>query len=845
LGSGTALASLPDNRVYEPVSPVATEGNASVYVRSAGARYLTSSTEHGIYTTYPFEVAPDGEAVTYAGDPPPTGGSGSTGAGEGNEYVATREPGVGWRAVDVEKSGSEGAEGKYLAFSPDLSVGVFDTGSLQGVESFFLHATSSGESQDFVPLSKASPALRTASEFNRWLMYAGGNAGGGGVAAASHELFEANDALIPGDGGPEVELKEDVKGTVEEQHALGAEVEKLNGEGRRSEAHEKEALEEGKKAAEVLYDSVAGQPLLVSVLPDGQADVDATFGSFSPHGLGHVPGLTNVISADGSRIFWTAGGALRGTGEGETPLKSPKALYVREDDTRAQSPLGGVSGEECTVPADACTVEVDASGLPGTRREKAEKGGAGTFLAASSDGSKVFFTDEKPLTADSTAAAGEPDLYECELPSENGEPCRLTDLTPAAGAGHADVKGVLGVSDDGSYVYFAAGGVLAANESDGQKAVAGSCEVGADLSEQEEEALGGIPLGRACNLYVSHAGEAPRFIATVPAADDGESTDAPLVPFDGFGEGNESGDWQAAASRRTAEVTPDGGSLVFMSDRSLTGYDNDQTAFNSFEGRDITYALDEVFTYEAGGGILRCVSCNPSGEPPVATHYNDYRPTFGTPVGGFIPIEDAVPPDGYRAQPRVISDSGARVFFDSGEPLVPQDTNGWVGVYEWERDGAGTCTVSSGCVYLISNGQDPEASYLIGASESGGDVFFLTRAQLVAQDRNDNMDVYDAHECTTVSPCLQEAAAAECAGTGCQGVPAAPPIFETPASITFSGVGNYPPPPPPTVVKPKPTKCKKGDAKNKKEHCVPKKKKRKKTKAKKSSRAANDRRTRR
>jgi hypothetical protein len=31
-----------------------------------------------------------------------------------------------------------------------------------------------------------------------------------------------------------------------------------------------------------------------------------------------------------------------------------------------------------------------------------------------------------------------------------------------------------------------------------------------------------------------------------------------------------------------------------------------------------------------------------------------------------------------------------------------------------------------------------------------------------------------------------------CSGTGCQGVPAPSPVFATPASVTFEGVGNFP-----------------------------------------------------
>src|SRR4029077_1643917 len=91
----------------------------------------------------------------------------------------------------------------------------------------------------------------------------------------------------------------------------------------------------------------------------------------------------HTISSDGPRVFFTAG---------ET-----KQIYVREGGAR-------------TVPV-----------------------GAGAFLAATPDGSKVFYL----------AGGGGGDLVEFDVASE-----QTTDLTPGV-----SVQGVLGVSDDGSYVY--------------------------------------------------------------------------------------------------------------------------------------------------------------------------------------------------------------------------------------------------------------------------------------------------------------------------------------------------------------------------------------------------------
>jgi hypothetical protein len=138
-----------------------------------------------------------------------------------------------------------------------------------------------------------------------------------------------------------------------------------------------------------------------------------------------------------------------------------------------------------------------------------------------------------------------------------------------------------------------------------------------------------------------------------------------------------------------------------------------------------------------------------------------------------------------------MSDGGGRVFFDSAVPLVPQDTNGKQDVYEWEREGTGSCTAGSaangGCVYLLSGGTSRQDSWFIGASASGDDAFVVTRAQLVSQDRNEAFDLYDARV-GGVEPVGESA----CTGADCQGTPAAAPTFATPPSVTYNGVGNFP-----------------------------------------------------
>lgn len=475
-----------------------------------------------------------------------------------------------------------------------------------------------------------------------------------------------------------------------------------------------------------LYDFVNGQPYLVDVLPDGKA-VGAKFEEPQRHGREN---LRNVISTDGSRIFWTD--AIE------------HGLYVRENDTQPQSPLNGEG--RCTVPADACTVEVDASqGGPGSS-------GGGVYQTAAPDGSRVFFTDCSHLTAEYSAepeGCGGGDLYEYDV--ESG---KLTDLTVDDNASHSDphganVQGVLGTSEDGSYVYFVATGVLASGAISGQD-----------------------------NLYALHAGEAVRFVVTLDQQDDY------LAP----GTGYELGDWSPVLGEDTAQVTPDGLHLIYA----------------TINGSSI-----QIRMYDYGTGAPYCISCSPIGTQESTTNYPVSRnPTYAL---------------------RVMSSDGDQVFFDTVVPLVPQDTNGREDVYEWERDGSGSCQLEEGCLYLLSGGASEEDSYFLDASENGDDVFMVTIAQLGPQLQGEALHIVDARVGVP-------SAASECSGSGCQGVPGAPPIFATPSSETFEGVGNFAPSAKSTPT-PKPKKKSKKKSKKKKKRSKVKGKA-KKAGARKARRAA-------
>jgi hypothetical protein len=747
------ILGLPDGRGYELVSPL-TNPDGSPY---DGNVYEPSGPGNdgggiGENTDLPFQASADGNAVAYVADPASTGGNGDVG-GEtqgkraGNQWLAIRGPSGGWTAADIAPAGVEHA--KYQAFSSDLSVGFLDAAAptalapgAPGEEYNVLYSrdSSDGRYDPFftltpphrTPLNGESEGeeFRTAGEFadkiNQYeLAFAGAS------SDLAHLLFAANDALTA--NAPEVEPDQDN-----------------------------------------LYDSVGGQLYLVNVLPNATPAPGASFGSPAPGRVwggdeGPPPDYSDVISTDGSRIFFSTVETYENNAHNQNRYR-PKALYVRENDSEPQSPLNEKG--ECEVAADACTVQVDAS-------QGGPESAGGMFWTASADGSKVFFTDCRNLTAESTAvpAAGcgnpenleEPphgnDLYEYELSPEAGKPGVLRDLTVDEHE-NADVQGVIGASENGEYVYFVADGVLGDGAERGAKP--GDCYKGYAFST----------LG--CNLYLRHDG-VTTFIATLSAKDNDDEKLA-----------ESAGDWFPALGMRQAEVTPDGHSVVFMSVRSLTGYDNVSSGERHGERHE---ALKEVFVYDAETGRLTCASCNPSGEPPVETEYEAFT---GLGAAGFLPRSSS---DTYLH--RWISEDGARVFFESTQALVPQDTNGEMDVYEWERAGApgGSCpagATNGGCIYLLSGGASASSSYLLDSSANGDDVFISTRAQLVPQDKSENYHVFDVRV-----GAAQPTAALACSGTGCQGVPGAPPIFATPPSVTANGPGN-PPPPPLLPSKPKP-----------------------------------------
>lgn len=412
------------------------------------------------------------------------------------------------------------------------------------------------------------------------------------------------------------------------------------------------------------------------------------------------------------------------------------------------------------------------------------------FQMASADGSRVLFTDTQRLTQGATANANEPDLYECAIsaPSSGPPSCELSDITDKVlNAGEsADVHDIVaGANEEGTRVYFVATGVLASGASAGEENLYTAVEAGGSWQVT--------------------------WIATLSSED--------------------TNDWGQTAGRGvgvynlSARSSPDGQYFTFMSNRSLTGYDNDDAASGAPD--------QEVYVYDADSERLSCVSCDPTGARPHGLQQpeislNDSLGALnGKRLAALLPVWQY---DGLTTylphQPRYLSDSG-RLFFMSSDALVPQASNGLVDVYEYEPGGVGSCSTAvagyvaatGGCVSLISPGTSGSEAAFLDASANGDDAFVLA-AERPAEANEETHSIYDAHSCETGSSwaCAPPAGAGPpCSTTeSCRSAPPAQPsIYGAPSSATFSGMGNITPSVTVKKVVKKAVKCAKGKTRRK------------------------------
>jgi hypothetical protein len=322
-------------------------------------------------------------------------------------------------------------------------------------------------------------------------------------------------------------------------------------------------------------------------------------------------------------------------------------------------------------------------------------GGNGAFNASFSantpDGARVYFrTSESLVSADTDTTQ---DVYE-----RSGGTTTLISTGPSGGNGQIQVI-FDAVSTDGTRVLFDTAEAL----------VTGDTDLGRDVYQRS----GGV-------TTLLSGGAASLDAVFRAMSDDGTRvffhTDEALTGSDI--------DTMQDVYERAAGVT------THLSIGPVGGNGNDDFDYDAFfdgasaDGSKVWLHTDEVLVsgdtdsandvYERSGGTITLASVGPSGG--------------NAETGAFF---------------NGSSDDGARLFFDTAEPLVSQDTDTSTDIYQ--RAGGTTTLISTG----PAGGNAEVFSAFQSATPDGLHVYFHTLDSLVAADTDGMQDVYERFNGTT------------------------------------------------------------------------------------------------
>ncbi|HVY77903.1 MAG TPA: hypothetical protein VG898_05305 [Solirubrobacterales bacterium] len=614
-----AGALLPDCRAYEMVSPIDKNGG-DIYNEPAGL---------GIHDAY-IQSRPDGNKITYSAAP----AFGDQLASKYyNQYIATRGAG-GWSNHGINAPLGMQLKGPvYLV----RHVGVF-TKDLCGM--WFADYNTS--------------PLRPEGQEGLANIYRRQN------CAPGEGGFETLTTAAPPSGtGLEYVTRDSVQGLSEDGSAAFF------------VANAKLTADAANTEEAQIYLHLAGDPAprLVSKLPSGVA-ANTEGQNVVGSAYGGEGNLHNAVSADGRRIFWTAGivnSYLRGK------------LYLRENPAQAETTVKNGEGDCVPDPALACTVEVS------------QTNNDAIFWAATENGSAAIYT--------------EGDIRSSAATLRRFQTASGTRTVVAEG-----VRGVLGASEDLARIYFVSVKALTAGE----------------RNSEGDEAIEGLP-----NLYLWEEGAGLTYVATLPA---GEATgtrgpskgvggsysivspiprfraarvtpDGSRIVFQSGGaltgyDNTDANSGEAAVEVFSYEA---GGELVCVS-------------CNPTGARPRTGELSRPYVYPRVSAIgdgtdIQAAAWIPTSEHPLHASNvlsEDGDRIFFNSLDALLPRDNNGTQDVYEWEL-----AGAGGCDVANAEFFPQN---------------------GGCLSLISSGESPLESEFWEASADGRDVFFTTASSLLPQD---------------------------------------------------------------------------------------------------------------
>jgi hypothetical protein len=462
------------------------------------------------------------------------------------------------------------------------------------------------------------------------------------------------------------------------------------------------------------------KPVLVAVSgPKGSRELLAVCGAE----LGNsVDSDYNAFSSDGETIFFTLIGC--------SPTPKTEEIYAR---------LHG----SLISPVAAESVDVSERECGGVECE-AESGK--NFEGASENGEKVFFTSTQKLTSDAsdlTAGGSATNGKGCAVTASG---CNLYEYDFSLGVGHRlvlvaggadNVRGVPGIAEDGSRVYYVAEG---------------------EVPGSGENVFHRSPVGGEPNLYVYDTNTGvTSFIATLSQKYDEE-------------------DW-TRRFYRPVEVT--GGSGRFLLFASA--------ASGVTPGESSGGGIVQLFEYDAQTDELVRVT---QGEEGWNGNGNGVAVGFDTRLIQNLISEFYEHRDFSSGTDHLnVSDDGKTVVFATAGELSsfagPASARGCPSVYEFRSEGP----ISAGAVHLLSDGRDATiykggecGAVFVGMDDSGNNVLFSTTDSLLPNDVDGGqVDIYDARVDGGFPP--EPFVAPQCEGEGCQGTVSGPSASGAPGSV--------------------------------------------------------------
>jgi hypothetical protein len=738
--SGGFRAYLPDCRAYELVTPPYKEG--------------------GVVLDEPGAVSGDGSHVIT--------GAGGAFAGTGNywldinrnssaaAYELTRTS-AGWQPTALAPPASEYPYSTLLAVSPEdfeTTLWGAESGNVLYHEKIYLRT--GGGASGFRPVGPGTPEIAGKEvlegvhlEVSEELGFAGGS------RDLTHSVFEiasSGKSQLAGHGG----LSDLWPGDTTEPGGRSLYEYVYNGE------YNTEPTLVGVNNSGPLHGSPA--------INDG-AELISNCGTELGSGQGGT--AYNAVSENGTAVFFTA---LKCSGGPEA-----NELYAR---------IGGTSTVKISEPStEACATCNTTTDLTNA-----------IFEGSSRNGEKAFFLTEQELLPGQT---GKYNLYQDEINPKH--PSGKIALV-SGGSTNPEVQGVVRVSENGERIYFVAKGVLTSQPDLSLPAGHQVAEAGAEnlyvyepdpanpnvyrtvfvaalltsaeeatLKAEEAQEAEGIEI-RGLEVYEDEEKQIERQFerGEISPARKNELSEEAFARFFAFFEetvgtlgpsgtlAEDESVWQLVDSR-PAQATPDGEFLVFPSSAQLSNGDTSTTP--------------QLFEYDAGDESLARVSVGQGG--PSSGNVGTFDDSPRIPEQRFSEVDLPTAVDTGLA----VSEDGSEVFFTSAADLAPQVGRDVLNVYEYHGGG----------VYLISGGSDA-SSYdgtptlrLFGVDPSGQDAFFLTTSQLVPQDGETQVALYDAREGGGFpAPVLEPG----CIGETCRGSASPASQSQPPGSAGQASGGN-------------------------------------------------------